>query len=366
MAHQRNRARQRQAAQAKAQAEAVTGTHVPATKATIVAVAVVALLVAFAAGLFTGRATAPGGDEGAAGPTVDTVAATVADLTIMESSVTDYIDKNMRVDSSTGALMDAESWQSYLDSNGWTPETLREAVIRNVFAWPQIVVSTAAAQGIEPDEATVQSDLEAQKAETDDWDQWLADNGFADEAAFVLSLRSDAVYSALLEANTQVADPTDAEIDAYVLENAAAAAGPRLSLVYLPYTAADTTAATTGDDATTAKAKADSALIRIQAGEDFGTVADEVNAAGTTDTAGDIGWGQATYLPESATTALAAMAVGDVSAVLEDADAPAYLILKITDHYTLAEDGTVDVATVPAALRTKLAADLADANASDA
>jgi hypothetical protein len=266
----------------------------------------------------------------------------------------------MRVDSSTGETMSDEDWVSYLQSNNWTPESLREAVIRNVFAMPQVIVSAAEESGIEVDEASIQSQLEEQKESVgeDGWDQWLADNAYHDEAAFVLELTASDVYSELMAVNSQTADPTTEEIDAYVSENVASYAGQRISEIYLPYDSDE------GEDAESARAQADEALSRIRAGEDFATVADEYNTSGATDAGGDIGWGMSSYLSEECTAVLETMNVGDVSDVI-DSDS-AFFILMVTDEYTLPESGEVEVDLVPVSLRDLLADDLANANSSQA
>jgi hypothetical protein len=266
----------------------------------------------------------------------------------------------MRVNTSTGESMNDEQWISYLESNSWTPETVREAVIRNVYALPAVIISTAEDSGMSVDEASVQSQFEEQKESVgaDGWDQWLTENGYRDEAAYVLQLRAIDVYDDLLEANVDTADPTADEVDDYVSENAASYVGKRVSGIQLPY------GTDGGDDAETARAKADAALARIRAGEDFAQVADEYNAAGTTDAGGDMGWGVAETLPEEGAAALETMSVGDVSEVIDAGSA--FLVLKVTDSYALPDSGEIDLSLVPPSLRERMASDLTDSNASQA
>jgi foldase protein PrsA len=118
------------------------------------------------------------------------------------------------------------------------------------------------------------------------------------------------------------------------------------------------------DDIDTARGKADDAVARLAAGEDFGSLADQYNASGLTDVGGDIGWGRASALPEVCTTALATMGVGDVSDVLEDGSA--FYIVKVTDEYNLPEDGTVSLDGVPESIRTQLGEELTSSNQSEA
>ncbi|MDR1183543.1 MAG: peptidylprolyl isomerase [Coriobacteriales bacterium] len=290
----------------------------------------------------------------------DSVAAQVGDVTIMESEVTDYIETNMRVDATTGETMSDEEWVSYLESYGWTPETLREAVIRNVLTMPSVIVTEAANAGIVPDENEIETQLNAQKESVgeDGWADWLAENGFRDEAAYVLSLQADAVYDELMETNASFSDPTQDEIDAYIESSASAYAGQRVSLIYLPYGEEGS------DDIETARGKADDVIARLTAGEDFASLADEYNAAGMTDAGGDIGWGSASSLPEVCTTALATMSIDSFSDILDDGSA--FFIVKVTDEYVLPEDGTVDLASVPESVKTLLSEQLALTNQSDA
>jgi foldase protein PrsA len=378
MSQQKNRARQVQGAQTDAQNEkqndtqnnkqgaSDAGMQLPLSKKVFISVSVVVILAAFGIGILCGKfiqlpspslANDASGDAALGG-----IAATVGDTQILESEIANYIATTMRVDSSTGETMNDEDWASYLQSNSWTPETLREAVIRNVFAMPQIIVNAAEELGIEADETSIQSQLEEQRESVgeDSWDQWLADNGYRDEAAFILELTASDVYSELMAANSQTADPTTEEIDAYVGENAASYAGQRISGIYLPYDSDEGD----GDTAEAARAKADEALSRIRAGEDFAAVADEYNTPGTTDVGGDIGWGMSSYLSEECTAALETMTVSDVSDVIDTGSA--LFILKVTDEYILPESGEVEVDLVPVSLRELLADELADSNSSQA
>jgi foldase protein PrsA len=294
------------------------------------------------------------------------VAAQVGDVAIMESEVTNYIETNMRVDSTTGETMSDEDWVSYLESYSWTPETLREAVIRNVLALPSVVVTEAANIGITPDESEIETQLAEQKDSVgeDGWADWLTENGYRDEAAYVLNLQKDAVYDELMAANAQASDPTQDEIDAYIESSASTYVGQRISLIYLPYSEEEGEDEEGYDSAEAARSKADDAIARLTTGEDFAALADEYNTSGMTDAGGDLGWGNASYLPEACTTALETMSVGDFSDVLDDGSA--LYILKVTDEYVLPEDGTVDPTSVPESIKTLLKDELISTNQSNA
>jgi hypothetical protein len=256
-------------------------------------------------------------------------------------------------------MSDAD-WVSFLEQNGWTPQTVREAVIRNALALPSVIVTEAAKAGITPDEAEVETQLNEQKESVgeDGWADWLIESGYRSEATFTLSLQANAVYNQLLEAKAQITDPTQDEIDSYIESSASTYAGQRVSIIRVPYGEEG------GDDAETARAKADDALAKLTAGEDFATVADEYNASGSTNAGGDIGWGNTSSLPEVCTTALATMSVDDVTDVLDDGSA--FYIVKVTDEYTLPEDGTVTLASVPESLKTELSSELVSTNESNA
>jgi hypothetical protein len=326
--------------------------------------AVIGILVGFGIGFVVGHfveISLPPSGDGAVTEDADSVAAQIGDVTVMESEVTNYIETNMRVDSSTGELMSDEDWVTYLESYDWTPETLREAVIRNVFAMPVVIVTEAANAGITPDENEIETQLKEQKDSVgeDGWADWLTENGYHDEAAYVLNLQASAVYDELLTAKAQVSDPTQNEIDAYIESSASSYAGQRISIIYLP--SGDEEEA---EEVEIVRSKADEVIARLTAGEDFAALADEYNAAGMTDAGGDIGWGSANSLPEVCTTALATMSVGDSSDVLDDGSA--FYIIKVTDEYVLPEDGTVDLTSVPESLKTLLGDQLASTNQSNA
>jgi foldase protein PrsA len=327
----------------------------------VVAGGVVGILVAFAIGFVVGHFVEI--PLPTSSSSVDSVAAQVGDVAIMESEVTNYIETNMRVDSTTGETMSDEDWVSYLESYSWTPETLREAVIRNVLALPSVIVTEAANIGITPDESEIETQLAEQKDSVgeDGWADWLTENGYRDEAEYVLNLQAQAVYEELMATNAQASDPTQDEIDAYIESSASTYAGQRISLIYLPYSEEEEEGY---DSVEAAHSKTDDAIARLTAGEDFASLADEYNASGMTDAGGDIGWGNASYLPEVCTTALATMSVGDFSDVLDDGSA--LYILKVTDEYVLPEDGTVDPTSVPESIKTLLKDELISTNQSNA
>jgi foldase protein PrsA len=278
------------------------------------------------------------------------VAATVNGTDILESDVSKRAEY-YRLDTSTGEPVDDVTWAGLLKTNGYTPESFREFVIREQFALPIVVLDEAAAAGIVPDTATVDAQLAEQKAALVDdaaWQTWLSDNGFSSEAAYRQLLDASSVVEALLAAKVTAVTPDPAELETYILENAGYFTGKRVSVIYFALDAEDVTASDT------ARAAAGAALTSIASGEPFATVADSnYSESYPTEAGGDLGWGGTSYLPTEVTTALTTMAVGDVSDIIETSSA--LFIVSVTDEFVLPEGGAVtDIATVPDDVKEQL------------
>ncbi|MDR1713288.1 MAG: FKBP-type peptidyl-prolyl cis-trans isomerase [Coriobacteriales bacterium] len=316
------------------------------------------------------------------------VAATVRGTDIYENEIAKRIEF-YRTDTYSGEVMDDATWAYTLKTNGYTPETLREFVIRDVFALPVLILSEAEAAGITPDTTTIDDQIAEQKAayastETG-WQEWLEANYFLSEDAYRKLLLAENVIQPLLDAKVPTAVPTQEEIDTYIEENASSYAGKRLSVIYFPLEvdpvvtaaeeaetaalSAEATAAAEGateDDiaaATTARQAADEAaavtpdatiaannaatrtkaeevLAEAQAeGSDFAALADaNISDAYPTKEGGDIGWGAAYYLPTECSTVVETMAAGEVSDLIETDDA--IYIIKATEEYVAPETET--------------------------
>ncbi|MDR1713110.1 MAG: FKBP-type peptidyl-prolyl cis-trans isomerase [Coriobacteriales bacterium] len=280
------------------------------------------------------------------------VAATIGDYQIMEADVT-LVAESSRIDSSTGEPYSDADWAGLLKTYDMTPESLREAIIRQQFALPELVLAEAEAAGIYPDDAAVDAALEEQKAYATDvtWEELLTSYGFKDEASFRRYLEYQDVTEDLLAVKVQAVTPSDDELKAYILENADYYVGKRASVIYFPYGEGY-------DDYDTAKAKADEALARIKAGEDFGTVADAYNTDDVpVEAGGDIGWGAESYMPTEVGTVLSALPIGSYSDIIDTTTA--LFIVKSTDEFKLPADGSVDLAAVPEEIKTELGDELA-------
>jgi foldase protein PrsA len=276
------------------------------------------------------------------------VAATVNGTEILESDVTARID-TFRLDQSTGENMDDVAWAQMLKSANYTPETLREYVIRNQFGSYILILQRAEAAGITPDSATVDQNLADAKASVEGqgstWDEYLTSMGYSSEEAYRQVLDAQSVIEPLLEKDLPNVASTQDEIETYVSENASQYAGKRLSAIYIPIDETNTLEV--------AQPQAEEALAKINEGADFAEVVKEYSKdTYTVEVGGDLGWGSELYLPDEIQTALADLAVGDVTdvIVIQNESQNAIFILKVTDEFIIPEDSAgapVDFASVP-------------------
>ncbi|MDR3037539.1 MAG: FKBP-type peptidyl-prolyl cis-trans isomerase [Coriobacteriales bacterium] len=285
--------------------------------------------------------------------TAESVAATVNGVEIYEGDINARIAA-IKTSSSTSedGTMDDVAWAKLLKTNGYTPETIREYLIRNQFAIYALILQKAAEQGITPDAATIDQSISDAKTGADDasktWIEYLASMGFASEEAYRRQLEGTDVLQGLLDATLGDPTPSQEDIDKYVSERAAEYAGKRLSIIYLPYTAptesegeeADATTEETADETSLAavQAKAQEALDKIKGGTDFSTVATEYSKDTTSaEKGGDIGWGSDANMPTEVKTVLDALGVNEVSDVIQSEAYSAYFIIKVTEIFTLPE-----------------------------
>jgi FKBP-type peptidyl-prolyl cis-trans isomerase/parvulin-like peptidyl-prolyl isomerase len=300
------------------------------------------------------------------------IAATVGETEILEDDVTTRIE-SFRISQTTGEAMDDTEWAALLVSANFTPETLREFVIREQFALYTLILQKGAEAGITPNAEEIDqyiADVKASmEASGSTWEEFLKSSGYSSEAAYREEIEARSI--AVDVVNTQIGDttPTQAEIETYVSEEAAAYAGKRFSLIYLSYdppaetdadadgstvdgaeTPADPTAAAETPaeaSATSAEAvlpTAEEALEKINSGTDFATVAQEYSQnEATAQQGGDFGWGAESSLPDDVRAALDALAVGEVSGIIKSDLMSAYCIVKCTEEFILPQ--TADEAT---------------------
>ncbi|MDR2586946.1 MAG: FKBP-type peptidyl-prolyl cis-trans isomerase [Coriobacteriales bacterium] len=284
------------------------------------------------------------------------VAATVNGTEILESDITTRIE-SFRLDPNTGERLDDTAWAQTLKGANYTPESLREFIIRNEFGSWILVVQRAAEAGITPDAAQVDQDIESAKESVtgsgSTWEDYLASMGFASEASYRQMVEAQSVISELLSVEVDSA-PSQEEIETYVSEQAAQYAGKRVSLIYLPYdapaAATEEGSETTEETATgtntvdVVRPQAEEALAKLREGTDFAEVAKEYSQAyGVEENGGDLGWGAMSSLPENVRTALDSLPVNEVSDVIdanigtEEAPSYALVIVKWTEEFILPE-----------------------------
>jgi peptidylprolyl isomerase len=300
------------------------------------------------------------------------VAATVNGVEILESDVTTRIE-TFRIDQSTGEPMDDVAWAQMLKSANYTPETLREFVIRNQFAIFALILQKASDAGITPDAAQVDQGLADTRASVESsgatWESYLQSMGYSSEAAYHLELEARNVAPAFVDSQVKDTAPTQAAIEDYVSKNAFPYVGKRVSLIYLPFdTPADPAGegeegesldpANEGEGVTgeetpanpetskdAVRSKAEEALTKLRAGGDFAEIAKEYSQAANVESdGGDLGWGSEISVPEDVRAILGTLPVNEVSDVIEtnlgSAEAPqyAFMIVKWTDEFVVPED----------------------------
>jgi FKBP-type peptidyl-prolyl cis-trans isomerase/parvulin-like peptidyl-prolyl isomerase len=306
------------------------------------------------------------------------VAATVNGTEILESDVTTRIE-SFRISQTTGETMDDTEWATLLVSANFTPETLREFVIREQFAIYILILQKAADLGITPDAEKIDQDIADIKTSIETsgstWEEFLKSSGYSSETAYREEIEARSIAMDVVNAQIGDTTPTQAEIETYVSENAAAYAGKRFSLIYLPYDAPVEAGADTGDgtesdgtetpadstateetptdtSATSAAAvlqTAEEALEKINGGTDFAAVAEEYSqSAETAQKGGDFGWGAESSMPDEVKTALDALGVGEISGIIDSTLTNAYFIVKCTEEFILpqtSEEANTEEAT---------------------
>ncbi|MCL1880348.1 MAG: FKBP-type peptidyl-prolyl cis-trans isomerase [Actinomycetia bacterium] len=321
----------------------------------------------------------------------DAVAATLRGTNIMEADITATVNV-MRKDAN-GNTADDVTWTVMLKCNDYTPDSLRQAIIKNQFMMPIVVLSEAGNAGITPDAKVIDDQITKQKEQAqqakqaqaatqapqqpstgDPWVDYLRSMGYANEDAYRRLLEAQNVATPLLQQKIPTTDPTKNEINSFLEENAPYMVGKRSSTIIIPINDKTTAAA--------AKTAAQTALNRINKGEKFATVADAVNKANgtltaasstnstastTTDTAsastsasgysgltagkgGDVGWEALVSLPTEYSTALGKLKKGQVSTAPVVTDSAVYVII-CTDNYELPASKKVDTKAIPQSLQ---------------
>jgi len=276
------------------------------------------------------------GLTGCTGLGAKTVAATVNDEEILESTITDRI---MAIRNQTASYSEDATWATALKYEDWTPETLREAVIRDA-AFPIVIRLEAAAQGFIPDYETIDKDIQQAKTiiggDTKTWNDALKRRGFANEAEFRADLEFRDVYQQMREAF--VVEPTAEELEEYVLDSVEWFFGKRSSAMYFSVDDEDAIEQMT--------LVAQEIVEKLLDGATFSALISEYSAAsGSEESDGDMGWDALSYFDDEYYKALDELSLGEAAYFFNDKD-ELYIIL-CTEEFGPAEDGTVAFADVP-------------------
>jgi len=306
------------------------------------------------------------------------VAATVNGVEILEADITARIE-SFRNDPYFGYYEDI-AWAKLLQSNDLTPETLRESVIRYEFGFFVLLLQKAEAAGIVPDKVAIDTTIADTKAS-------IANAGGSfEEFLKSYGLSSEAMYRTILEANSiknEVAEkmikktPTQAEINTYISENAAAFAGRHIYLIAFVVDEDDPEKSVEA-----CREQAEKAHQELMNGASFESVAEKyMEGLPLGQNGGDLGWGSEPYLPIEVQLVLDTLKINEISAVVaayeEDLDADtdaeagedgedredgeekpagkiaAFFITRYTEELLLTEDELdkpVEISKVPASV----------------
>jgi len=273
------------------------------------------------------------------------IAATVDDVEVREADITHTVE-SMRSDS-YGNLMADEEWAVTLVWSDFTPETLRDHVIKNQFAIPIMVLNDAAELGIYPDQVAVDLIIEEQQeyfGKGVEWTNFINAMGFADDLSYRRFLEAQDVISRLMNSMYEDSEPTQEEIDDFLAEYAPQLVGKKSSAVIIVVEDEEAY-----EEALQQAQRAQSALA---SGMDFATVSDTYSKAYMDlEPGGDMGWQALTNLPDEYYLALDELSVGEVSGIVES---DYYLfIIYCTDEYQIGDEG-FDPDAVPDDMREEI------------
>lgn len=259
----------------------------------------------------------------------DPVAATVNGEKIYEKYITTKI---MSMRNGNESFKDDTMWATALSYSSMTPESLREEVIKSEVQ--SIVINQMAKeQSLTADKEAVDKQVEQAKTtiggDEKTWTETLVKYGYLDEADFRHILETSNLQTQLSE--TIAVEPTQEELEQFVSQYASYVTGKRSSAIQLTVTP-ELTQEEMDRIASEVKQKATE-------GTDFSTLVTEYSTVeGATENDGDQGWAAtSSTIDPGYKTALDALAVGDISAPVTNADGTIVYIIKCTDEFTLPE-----------------------------
>ncbi len=261
-------------------------------------------------------------------------AATVNGTVIPESTVT----ADVQAFRTSMELTDDDSWGQWLAESGYTPESFREETLEQLVD-DEVVRQAAASEGVSVDQSEVDEYLESMKSMYDsdeEWNDMLAETGMTED-----QYRSEVEASMLQDALQQkvaapAGDVSDAEVIEYYTENSDY------------YDDAKRSSAIVFDEGDGELAQ--EVLQRIMANEiSFADAAKEYSVDGESSAnGGDMGWDVLIGFSDDYQDALAALAPGQMSNVVDTDEGPQ--IILCTEEFTAPEGEVTSVEVFPAAL----------------
>jgi len=241
------------------------------------------------------------------------VAATVNGVEILEADITKRIE-SFRNDPYFGYFDDA-AWAKLLHSNDFTPETLREYVIRHHFGFFILLLQKAEEEGITPNKEMIDKEISDAKTSAanagESFETYLSRFALSSEAAYRAVLEADSIKDEVVE-KLIPKTPPQAEIDTYISENAADFAGRHIYLIAILVDEEDPEKSVEA-----CREQAEKARQELMDGASFESVAGKyMEGSALGQLGGDLWWGADPYLPIEVQAALDALAINEISPVI--------------------------------------------------
>lgn len=229
------------------------------------------------------------------------VAATVNGTEIAEDKVTTYI-QSLR---DSQSITNDKDWANWLNNSGYTPETLREAVI-NMYVTQELEKEAAADQGIEISDDDVDAVVESMRSnyDTDEaWQNALESAGYSEESYrenVYVPMLEEQLLEAVIDEKDKKAD--DETVLQYVSLYAPSLDGMKRSS-HILFSADD-------------EATANDVLAQLNAGADFAALAQQYSSDGSAANGGDVGWNGLNTFVTAYSDALDKLSEGEISGLV--------------------------------------------------
>ncbi len=243
---------------------------------------------------------------------------------VYENEVTNYIENNLRVQN---GLTDDDAWGEWLVENGYTPETIREAVI-DTYVERILVDHGAEELGVVVEDSDIDAYIDNMKTyygDDDTWESALEQAGYTDDSyrdEVELNLKAEGIEDSFKSDK----DPSDEDMLTYAQMFASYYDGAKRSSHIL----------FSEDD----KDKAQEVLDDINSGKiKFKDAVKKYSTdSGTVDDGGDVGWDVMTSLDDDYQSALDNMKKGEISDLVKTQYG--YHIIKCTDVFKAPDEVT--------------------------